>query len=409
MLEPSTRPHKRHAARRAAARWVKRGVLAAGALAGIAGLVYAWLPKPIAVDVGVVRRTALAVEVAEDGRTRVRDRFVVTAPIAGNLARVELQAGDALRAGDPIARIAAPDQAMLDPRSRDEAAARLRGALARQRQADSAIVRARAARDSAVHDADRARQLAARDVITAVEREHAELAERLAIEDLGTAELAREVANADVAAARAVVAGGKPTEGALVVRAPAAGQVLKLVRDSAGPIAAGAPIVELGDPRAIEAVVDVLSSDGAQIAPGMPVALEAWGGDHPLAGHVRVVEPSAFTKLSALGVEEQRVNVIVALDGDAPPALGDGFRVEARIVTWSARDVLAVPASAVFRDRGKWAVYVVEAGRARLRDVELGHRGRVDIEVVGGLPEGAQVILHPSDRVREGVSVAGRQ
>jgi HlyD family secretion protein len=258
-----------------------------------------------------------------------------------------------------------------------------------------------------VRDADRARQLAARQAITAVELEHSDLAERLAIEDLGTAELSREVANADVAAARAVVAGGKPAGGAVEVRAPAAGQLLKIVRDSAGPVAAGASLVELGDPHAIEVVVDVLSSDGAQIAPGMQVALEAWGGDHPLAGHVRVVEPSAFTKISALGVEEQRVNVIVALDEDAPRALGDGFRVEARIVTWSASDVLAVPASAVFRDRGRWAVYAVDAGQARLRDVELGHRGRLDIEVTG-LAEGTRVILHPSDRIRDGVAVTER-
>ena len=406
-LEPSSRNHRAraHAARRAVTRWIKRGLLIVGGLAIAFAIVWAWLPKPIPIETGTVRRAPLSVEVREDGRTRVRDRFVITAPASGNLVRVDLEAGSRVQAGDVIARIAPPDQAMLDARSRDEAAARLEAAIARQRQTETQVTRARAARDSAIKDADRTRVLAAREAITAVEREHAELAERLASEDLAAAELARQIAGADVAAARAVLTGGKRVGGIVEVRAPVSGQVLKLVRDSAGPIAAGAPIIELGDSRALEAVVDVLSSDAAQIEPGMPVAIEAWGGGQALRGSVRLVEPSAFTKLSALGVEEQRVNVVIALEGVPPAALADGFRIEARITTWTGNDALVVPASAAFRDHGRWAVYVVDQGRAHLRAIELGHRGRAELEVISGLDDGAQVVLHPSDRVVEGARV----
>jgi HlyD family secretion protein len=193
----------------------------------------------------------------------------------------------------------------------------------------------------------------------------------------------------------------------VTVVAPVAGRVLRVVRDSAGPVVAGAPLVELGDPRALEIVVDVLSSDAVRIATGMPVALEAWGGEHPLRGEVRSVEPSAFTRISALGVEEQRVKVIVAI-ADPPAELGDGFRVEARIFTWRGDRVMTVPASAVFRDKDRWAVYAVEGGRARARPVEIGHRGRLDVEIVSGLLPGTAVILHPTDQIRDGIAIEPR-
>ena len=189
--------------------------------------------------------------------------------------------------------------------------------------------------------------------------------------------------------------------------APASGRVLRVVRDSAGPVASGAPLLELGDPHAIEIVVDVLSSDGARISPGMPVLIDGWGGDSELHGRVRLVEPSAFTRISALGVEEQRVNVIATLDAP-PPTLGDGFRVDARIVTWRAGDVLVIPASATFRDHERWAVYAVQDGRARLVPVQLGHRGRLDVEIAGGLADGSVVVVHPGDRVVEGANVQPR-
>jgi HlyD family secretion protein len=183
--------------------------------------------------------------------------------------------------------------------------------------------------------------------------------------------------------------------------------VLRIHRESAGPIAAGTPIVEVGDPRSVEAVIDVLSSEAVKVAVGAPVSIEEWGGAHPLAGRVRAVEPSAFTRISALGIEEQRVNVVVALEG-TPTELGDGFRVEARILLWRGMSVLSVPASALFRSGGSWAVYAVEDGRARLRQIAIGMRGRLEVEVTAGLDAGSHVVLYPGDRVADGTRVDPR-
>lgn len=400
---PAVRNHPR-AARRRLAKWLRRGVLGAIALAGTGALVYTFLPKPVVVELATARRAPLEVTVEEDGKTRVHERFVVAAPIAGNLARIELEAGDAVVAGQEIAQIQPPDPALLDPRSRDEATARLAAANAQERAAATAIVRARTARDQAARDAARTRQLAATGAITASERERADLAEQLAVSDLASAQQQQAAAVAAVAAARAVLGQGTRAGTGFAVHAPASGRIFKVVRDSAGPVAAGAPLVELGDPRAMEAVIDVLSSDAARITPGMRCTITAWGGEGELAGAVSRIEPSAFTHLSALGVEEQRVNVVISIP--APPAtLGDGFRIEGKIVLW-AGDALVVPSSAVFRDHDQWAVYTIEARRARLVHVELGRRGRLDVEVIKNLAAGAQVILHPGDAVTDGIRVA---
>ncbi|HEY5950113.1 MAG TPA: efflux RND transporter periplasmic adaptor subunit [Kofleriaceae bacterium] len=380
-------------------------VLLALAIAG--GLVYAWLPKPVGVEVTTVRRTDLSVEVAEEGQTRVRDRFVVAAPISGNLQRIDLEPGASVAAGAALARIEPPDPALLDERTRSEAEAHLAAARAHQRRAQTAIARAQLARDSAARETTRTRKLLDHAAVPATELERAELAEQLAIRDLAAAETDRASAIAEVAAARAVL--GTPDHtgrNVVTVTAPTSGEVLRIVRDSAGPVLGGSPLLELGDLSALEIVIDVLSSDATQIEPGMPVAIEGWGGA-PLAAKVRHVEPSAFTRISALGVEEQRVKVIAELVAPAP-RLGDGFRVEARIFTWHGASVLVIPANAAFRDRGAWAVYVVENGRARLRPIEMGHRGRLDVEVTRGLAEGAQIVLHPSDRVRDGARVEVR-
>jgi HlyD family secretion protein len=408
-LLPSAVPRPARARRRALAKWAKRAGLAAAVLAIAGGIVYAWLPKPVVVDVSTLQHGPLDVEVDEDGQTRVHDRFVVAAPITGNLQRIELDPGAAVKAGDIVARIDPPDPALLDERSRREATARLSAAIAHQRGAEIAIARATLARDAAVREAGRTRTLDQRGAIPASERERAEDQEQLAIRDLAAAQTERASAAAEVAVARAVLGDAGPQQASrtVPVSAPATGQVLRVVRDSAGPVAAGAPLIELGDPHALEVVIDVLSSDAARITPGMEVAIEAWGGERALRGSVRRVEPSAFTRISALGVEEQRVKVIAAI-ADPPAALGDGFRVEARIFTWRGQGVLTVPASAVFRDKDRWAVYAVEAGRARLRPIEIGHRGRLDVELVSGLAPGATVILHPTDQIADGIAIRAR-
>jgi HlyD family secretion protein len=371
----------------------------------------------VTVDIATVSRAPLTVEVDEDGMTRVRDRFIVAAPIGGNLARIELEAGDAVTRDQVIGHVLPPNPALLDPRSRDEATARLAASQAHQREADTAIARATAARDAAIREAERGRKLVASGAITASERERLELAEQLAVADREAAELGQRAATAEVAAARAVLGdgprrlealGGRRGAGstAFPITAPIGGRVLRVVRDSAGPVVAGAALLELADPKALEVTVDVLSSDAARTAPGMLVELEGWGGERMLPGRVRLVEPSGFTRISALGVDEQRVKIVVVLD-DVPPSLGDGFRVEARIVIWRG-DTLIVPASAVFRDRERWAVYAVEGDHARLVPVELGRRGRLDVEIAHGLAVGATVVVHPSDLVRDGVAVVPR-
>jgi HlyD family secretion protein len=391
--------------RRRARKWIKRGIYIVAGLGLIALLTYAWMPKPVLVEVAVVRHGALEVVVEGDGKTRIRDRFVITSPINGMLERIELEPGDDVRAAAPVAYVEPPDPAMLDERTRAAAEARISAAVTQQRQADTAITRARASRDNAVREARRVRALVAGGALAGAELERAELAEQVAQADLRQAELSRGSAIAELATARAALGYGiRRRDEHFPVTSPINGKVLRVLRDSAGPVVAGAPLVELGDPHDLEVVLDVLSSEAAQIAIDAPAVIENWGGA-PLTGRVRRIEPSAFTQVSALGIEEQRVNVIVSVI-DPPARLGDGFRVEARIAIWRSDNVLVVPASTLFRDHDRWAVYVVEGGVAKLQTVEVGHRGRNDVEIVGGLEAEEQVILHPGDRVADGKRVA---
>jgi len=409
MSEPT--PLDRHAARknpragrRAAMKWLRRIAIGMLALAGVAALVCNVMPKPVVVETAIARRGPLAVTVEEEGKTRVRDRFAVTAPITGNLERVDLRVGDPIAQGQVVAQIDPPQPALLDPRAREEAVARLAAADARQRTARTAVARSSVARDNATIEANRTRKLASTGAVTASEREKADMAEQLAIADVAAAQQQQQAAAAEAAAIRAILGQRGQSGGGVTVASPAAGRVLRIVRDSAGPIATGAPIIEVGDPHALEVVVDVLSSDAARIAPGMAAVISAWGGEPDLRGTVTRVEPSAFTRVSALGVAEQRVNVIIAI-ANPPPPLGDGFRVEGRIILWQG-EALSIPGNAVFRDRGQWAVYTVASGRAHLVHVELGRRGRVDVEVARGLAPGSQVVMHPGDAIGDGVRVS---
>lgn len=414
----------RRASRRAGVLWVRRIVLAMAVLAGAGAIVYAWLPKPVVVETAVVARGPLEVTIEEEGKTRVRERFVVSAPISGNLWRIERVVGEVVRRGEVLAKISPPDPGLLDPRSRDEARARLAAALAQERAAGTAIVRAAASAEDAVRTRERARKLALRGATPTTEVERTELAEKVARAELEAARERKLAAAAEVRAARAVLGGPYPARvadasgpdpgaarpkrrgdggGQATVAAPASGRILRLARDSAGPVMQGAPLLEVGELGAMEIVIDVLSSDAALVAAGMPVEIAGWGGP-PLTGTVSRVEPAAFTRVSALGVEEQRVNVIVDLP-DPPSSLGDGFRVEGKIILWRGQ-ALTVPANAVFRNDEQWAVYTAAGGRAHLVRVELGKRGRLSVEVTSGLSAGHVVILHPGDQVGEGARVA---
>jgi HlyD family secretion protein len=386
-------------------KWVL-GAVAAVALA--LGVVRAFTPAPLAVEVAAVTRGPLRVTVDEDGRTRVTDRFVVSAPLAGTLGRIELQPGDPVRRGDAVARIVPLASPLLDPRSRAESEARVAAAVAVRRQAQTVLERAGAAAGQAAREAARERALLGAGATAVRAAEQAELAERMRREEVASAEFGVKVAASELELARAALRRlDAPSAAAgeqLVVRAPVDGRVLRLDQKSEGVVQPGAAIMELGDPAAIEAVVDVLTIDAVRIQPGVPVLIEEWGGDSVLLGHVHRVEPSAFTRVSALGVEEQRVNVIVHFEG--PPggwrALGDGFRVETRIVVWEDDDVLQVPAGAVFRQGEGWGVYVAAGGRARLRTIKLGRRNDTAVQVLGGLEPGDTVVLYPGDNVRDG-------
>lgn len=366
-------------------------------------------PKPIMADMATVARGPMKVTVDEAGHARVRDKYIVSAPFAGNLARIELRPGDAIRASAIVATIVPAEPPLLDPRARAAAEARIHSAQAVFRQAEATVHRAELALVEAQRDLTNTRALADRGTLSPDALAHAELELRMRESELASARFAREVASSEVTAARAGLGlfDKRTTTDGYAVLAPVTGRVLRVLHTDAGVVAAGTPLIEVGDPGALEIVVDVLTADAVRMAPGAKATLEGWGGP-PIVAHVRTVEPSAFTRLSALGVEEQRVNVIVDLDGprDAWAAMGDGWRVESRIVVWAREDVVSVPSGAVFRRGDDWASFVVVDGRAVTRKIRVGQRGGNQVQIEEGLAAGDRVIVHPSERIAEGVRVA---
>lgn len=394
-------------------KWIRRGLVALAVAAVVGLIVVAWIPNPVEVEVAEVTRGPLVVTVNEDGRTRVKDRYVVSAPITGNLARLDLEAGDPIEEGQVLARLVPLPPPLLDSRTRAQAKARVDAAVASRRQAQAAVNRARYQRDFAKQESERALAVVQQGGLARSDADRAVSTYRGAEEDLHSAEFGARVAEHELKLARTALMqlSGQAEDGEqLDINSPVAGQVLKVFQESEGVVQGGAPILEVGDPAALEIVVDVLSQDATRIPAGAPATIERWGGKTPLNGRVRVVEPSAFTKLSALGVEEQRVNVILDLDDPRErwASLGDGYRVEARISVWEGKDVLRVPASAVFRSEEAWATFAVEQGNAVLRKVEIGETSGLETEVLSGIEEGDMVIAYPSDSVRDGVSVKAR-
>lgn len=371
------------------------------ALLGLLALIGAgFWPQPVPVETARVERGPLRVYLTEEGKTRIRHRYLVTAPVSGQLRRLTLDPGDAVRAGETVVAVIEPlPPALLDARSRELAHAR-RAAAAEQ------VERARAAVRFATNELQRFQKLFAEGTVSIQELELAQWRAEAAARELGVAEGALREAEAALTEFNPSGA-ADPARGVTEVRAPASGCVLRVQDRSARVVTAGTPLLEIGDPADLEVVIEVLSRDGAALAPGTPVELDQWGGPQPLQARVRRVEPAAFTKVSALGVEEQRVNVLADLV--SPPeerrGLGDGFRVEARIVVWEAADVVQVPAGALFRRGENWAALVVEAGRARLRGVRVGRAGTHEVQILEGLQPGEEVILHPGNRVREGQRV----
>jgi HlyD family secretion protein len=387
------------------------GVLALG---GSAWIIYAFLPRPARAEVAAASRGPMQVTVDEDGKTRIKDRYVVSAPLSGRLRRIDLDPGDAVAAGETVIAVIEPtDPSLLDARALAEAEARVRAADAALRQAEPRLVSANAALEFARREHQRVQRASERNAASVEELEDAALFERTRLQDVRAAEFAVEIAKFELEQAQAALLRTSPEgetgepEMRFVIQSPIDGRVLRVFQESVAVIAAGTPLVEVGDPSDLEVVIDVLSTDAVQINPGDEVIIEDWGGPQALRGEVRLVEPSAFTKISALGVEEQRVNVVADLVNPPAdrPSLGDNFRIEARIVVWREDDVLRIPASALFRSGEGWAVFVAESGRARLRPVEIGRRNGLEAQIEGGLREGEQVITHPSDRIADGVAI----
>ncbi len=383
----------------------------------LAGLFHAFRPRPVLVDMATATRGELVVTVDEDGVTRVRDVFLLSAPIGGRALRIEAEVGDEVVANRTvIARIEPTDPAFLDIRSRAEAEAAVRAAEAAEALARAALSRAEAEYDFAKAELDRARRLIEKRTIPERTLDEAIRAYRTAAAAVEEAKARLAMRRSDLERARARLLSPVERTGrrdgceCVPVRAPVSGRILRIFHESEGVVQAGEPLVEIGDPRDLEIVADLLSSDAVRVGPGQAVLIEDWGGDGVLNGRVRRVEPYAFTKVSALGIEEQRVNVII--DFTDPPErwarLGHGYRVEVRIVVWRGEDVLRIPQGALFRSGDGWAVFAVEDGRARLRPVETGHSTGLETEIVAGLDEGARVVLHPDERIADGVRVAPR-
>lgn len=350
-------------------------------------------PKPAPVEVARVISGPLSTTVSEEGKTRIKQRYVVSAPVSGQLRRVPFKPGATLAAGDVVAVIEPMTASPLDTRSRALAEARRDAAAA-------TLEKSRMAQALALSDVKRAQTMFDAGTLAPQDLDTAKLRETVAARDVVTAEGALRAAEAELAV------GG--SSGALVeVHAPVAGRVLHVFEESERPVSAGTPLLDLGDPADLEVVIELLSRDGASLAPGARVVLEQWGGTKPLEGRVRLVEPAAFTKISALGVEEQRVNVVADIVTPVAEraALGDNFRVEARVVVWESERVLKVPVSALFRRGDESAAYVLRGGRAVLVPVEAGRSSGREVQVLKGLTEGDEVILYPGDRVSDGQRV----
>jgi HlyD family secretion protein len=380
---------------------------------GIAAVVW-WVMTPAAVpaDFVEVARGDLQVTVNEEGRTRVRDRFVVSAPLPGRMQRIELEPGDPVVAGKTVvARFQPSDPALLDVRTRAEVEARVKAAESALGGARADRERIRAELAFAQSELARSRTLVREKVIAPRELEGAERQAEALARALQSAEFAVSTAQHQLEVARASLIqtrGGRAA--AIPLYSPVDGVVLRRLQESETIVPTGQPLVEIGDIDDLEIVSDLLSSAAVQVAPGQPVLIEQWGGDRPLHGRVRLVEPSGFTKISALGVEEQRVNAIIdfADPPESRPNIGDGYRVEVRIVVASRQNVLKVPTSSLFRHEGAWAVYVVENDRAARRRVAIGERNGLEAEVTDGLAGGERIIVFPSDAVADGVKVTPR-
>ncbi|HOI74960.1 MAG TPA: HlyD family efflux transporter periplasmic adaptor subunit [Syntrophales bacterium] len=378
-----------------------------------AGTIYGFLPKAVEVELAAARKDTLQVTIEEEGRTRLKDRFTVSSPVPGFLRRIDLKVGDAIQKGQAVAQLEPLRSAALDPRSHGEAKAAVSAAESSLKAAQEREQAARADADYAGQRHERMKNLFQRGTIARDTLDQAEADARRAGANLSSATAAVGVARSDLERARTAgqdYSTGRPGgRGVASVISPVSGRVFRIYRESEGAVQQGEPLLDLGNQADLEVRVEVLSSDAVQLRKGMRVEFKRWGGEQPLLGTIRIVEPAGFTKISSLGVEEQRTLVLVDITS-APEqwkALGDGFRLDTTFIVWEGKDVLQVPASALFRSGQDWAVFVADTGKAVKRIVQVGKRSGLTAEILSGLKEGEKVIARPDDTVKEGGKVKG--
>jgi len=378
-------------------------------------LVWGFWPRPVFVELISAKRAPMTVTIEEEGQTRVIDRFIISAPVDGVACRVQLDVGDPVEQGQALLSISPLESSVLDPRSRANAEARVAAAKSALEVARQKADAARAGAAYYRNEIKRLKPLAESGVISKGAFDKAQMDVLTAEATLRSANHGVEVAKYDLQAAETALeySAGTVTGDPSIrvpVRSPVTGRILQMPHECEGPVTTGQELLVVGDPTQLEVVVDLLSADAVKVKPGMTVLFDRWGGEDPLEGRVRTVEPFGFTKISALGVEEQRVNVIA--DFTSPKEdwqrLGDGYRVEARFVVWQEDNVLQVPASSLFRVNEGWALFVVEKGRAQRRVVKVGQRNGLIAQILEGVKEGDVVVNHPSDEVEDGVRITER-
>lgn len=393
---------------------IRRSLPWIGGLLLLALIAWGLWPKPVIIETGVVARGPLTVRVSEEGKTRVRNRYVVAAPVAGKMRRVALKPGDEVKAGETLLTTIEPVVApLLDPRARAQAEALVSAREAARKQAVESLEALRAAAKMADSELVRVRSVTRDGTLSVSDRERAEMEAAVKSAEVRAAEFSLQVIDYEIAQARAALERpGADSAGNLVeVKSPVSGRVLKVMRESEMVVAPGMEILEIGDAADIEIEAEILSRDAVSIKPGDSVEIEQWGGEAPLRGRVRRVEPAAFTKISALGVEEQRVIVLSDLVNppEAAKSLGDRYRVEVRVAVWHTDEALIVPAGALFREGNAWKTYVFRDGKAVLTAVEAGRSDGRFSQILSGLNEGDEVLLHPPDTVTAGTAVTKRE
>ncbi|NNC67995.1 MAG: HlyD family efflux transporter periplasmic adaptor subunit [Gammaproteobacteria bacterium] len=383
----------------------------------VAGLIFTFRPQPIPVDLIKVAQGPMIVTVEEEGETRVKDVYMLSAPVTGHMLRIDAEVGDDVIAAETlVAQIRPINPEFLDKRSEEEARAAIKTAEASLALTEAQLVEAQSEFDFAVTELERANKLIQQQVIPQRALDNAKRDYKSKRAGVNTAKAALRARQFELAQARAHLVSPADVQindqdcQCVTILSPITGKILQVLHESEGVISMGTPLVEIGDPANLEIVVDFLSSDAVRIQPGQRVIIEEWGGESALQGTVRKIEPFGFTKTSALGIDEQRVNVIIDLSDPTEKwqRLAHGYQIEARVVLWESENVSKVPLTSLFRDNDNWALYVEQENRAKLQHVKLGQRNGLEAEILEGLPEGSQVISHPSNQIVDGIRVKPR-